>query len=156
MIPDIKPRTEHETFVKDKCFELLEKYGENPKEHAKRLAIFIAQEMEDDYKPGVFNGQAPEIVLEYEALNTKDKYAHNKKYPEWRKMDEVVSYYKDKHAVGTNNSSHKHFLKESLEALGQDNSTEAMAAKGKLQQMLAKFQVSGQPVVEVNWHDQGQ
>jgi len=148
----IPVRSERELYVKDTCIKILKKFGDRPKEQMKRLALFIAAEMEDDYKPKVFHGEnKPEILKEYDALpDDKSRMIWNKELPEWRMRDDVSEYNSKKSWVVQDNSSSKSFLKSCVEAL---EGSEYVLQRKKLGDMVAKYEPAKVPVATIDWNN---
>ena len=135
--------------VKDKCLKLLKDHAGNPTEHQKQLAIFVADEMANDYKPKVFRDQEPEVMRDYKALaDAKARMAWDKEFPEWRLRDDVSSYLDKKQWVQQDNLSNKAFLEGCMDAL---EGTDSLLQKQKLSDMVAHYEPAKEPVATLNW-----
>jgi len=147
----IPTRSERELYVKDKCLALLKQYGGDIKEHAKQLALFIADEMSDDYKPKTFHDEEPEIIKDYKSLaDEKARMAWDKEFPEWRKRDDVSAHNDKKYWVLQDNASSEAFLQGCVDAL---EGTEFVLQKQKLLNMVAEYPSAKVTVATVNWQD---
>jgi hypothetical protein len=147
----IPARSERELYIKNSCVGLLNKYGNEPTEHAIQLAIFLANEMEDDYEPKKFHESEPEVMRDYKALaDDRARMTWDKEFPEWRKRDDVSSYLDKKGWVKRDNESSVSFLEGCVDAL---EGTEFVLQKQKLLNMVAKYPQAKVAVATVDWHN---
>jgi len=147
----IPVRSDRELYIKDRCIRILNENRDNPTEHAKQLALFVANEMEQDYKLKVFRDQEPEVMRDYKALGSdKERMAWDKEFPEWRMRDDVSEYLSKKSWVVQENDSNKAFLKGCVDSL---EGTEHVLQKQKLENMVAQYEPTKVQVATIDWNN---